>query len=628
MKKVIIRILGLAILVAAGYGGYRYYKQMPQRQEQVATAKVQRGDVVIRAYTRGELRAVRSFSISAPNLFGTVQVTRLAPMGALANEKDLVVEYDDSERQAALEEDRLAVQSVDESIKQVTANQGVTQSEDALSLLKARYAVRSAELAVQRNPVLDPIDAKKNILSLEQTRRALADLENDVQSRKAQLDSQMAVFRETRNRNMLDVSRELQRIAMTKALTPITGLVALKQNRSFNFNFGQQMPDIREGDQLMPGMPVADVLDLSEVEVTAKVGELDRANLIEGQECTVQLDSIPDKQFHGKIKTLSGTATTDVYSGDPSKKFDVVFSLNMRELLSGLGMKPADIDRIMQTAAANAKKNLTASTAAPGSEGQGEEGQGEGGAQGMRRGGGGEGGRGEGGGSGRGGRSGMSDEQRQKMRQMMQQLQNGTPEERQKMIEQFNQTMGGRGARGRGGEDQAGGTGRAGVPFGFGGQAAGGRGGSGAQETGRAGDNTLQMLMSRYSGSQFTEEERDNAKLPLPPQQDSQLQELLRPGLLADVEITVEKIPDALHVPAQAIFQKNGKPTVFVKQKNGKFEPLVVQLGKQSESLMVLTSGVSAGQIVALSDPTVNRNGKKESEKKSEANPMGAMGGK
>ena len=480
----------------------------------------------------------------------------------------------------------------------------------------------------RRNPVLDPIDAKKNILALEQTQRALADLEADVKSRQTQLDSQMAVFQETRNRNVLDVSRELQRIAMTKALTPITGLVALKQNRSFNFNFGQQMPDIREGDQLMPGMPVADVLDLSEVEVTAKVGEADRANLIEGQECTLQLDSVPDKQFHGKIKTLSGTATTDVFSGDPSKKFDVVFSVDMRELLAGLGMKEADIDRIMRTAVENAKKNLTASTVASGGEDQGEEGGGRGGARGMRRGGGGESGRGEGGGSGRGGgRSGMSDEQRQKMRQMMQQVQNGTPEERQKALEQFTQTMGGRGATGRGG-DQAAGSGRAGVPFGFGGaQAGAGRGGQGA--VGRAGDNTLEVLMSRYSGSQFSEEERSNAKLPVPPEQDSQVQVLLRPGLLADVEITVEKIPDALHIPAQAIFQKNGKPTVFVEQKNGRFVAREVGLAKQSESLMVLTSGVNPGEIVALSDPTLDRNGKKEKgDKKSEANPMGAMGGK
>ena len=96
---------------------------------------------------------------------------------------------------------------------------------------------------------------------------------------------------------------------LCKTLAPITGLVATKQNRAGNFNFGQQMPDIREGDTLQPGMPVADILDLSEVEVWAKVGELDRANLKEGQDATLQLDAIPDKRFGGKIKAMSGTAT-------------------------------------------------------------------------------------------------------------------------------------------------------------------------------------------------------------------------------------------------------------------------------------------------------------------------------
>src|SRR5439155_9108432 len=144
--------------------------------------------------------------------------------------------------------------------------------------------------------------------------------------------------------------------ALCKSLAPITGLVSIKQNRAGNFNFGQQMPDIREGDTLQPGMPVADILDLSELEVWAKVGELDRANLKEGQEAQLQLDAIPDKRFRGKIKAMSGTATSDVFSGDPSKKFDVVFAVDMRQLLGGLGMKPADIDRIMATAEANAKK--------------------------------------------------------------------------------------------------------------------------------------------------------------------------------------------------------------------------------------------------------------------------------
>ena len=630
-KKVIFRLLGLAILVGLGYGGYRFFKQLPERQEQVATAKVQRGDVVIRAFSRGELHAVRSATLLAPNLFGTVQVTRLAPVGSLAHEKDLVIEYDDSERQAAIEEARLGVQQVDEQIKQVKATQAIQSSEDAVTLLAAGYDVRRAELNVQENPILDVIDAKKNILTLDQAKRALQQLQVDAKSRQDQFASQLAVYQEQRNRSLLAVTQELNRIAQTKTLAPMTGLVSIRQNRAGNFNFGQQMPDVREGDTLQPGMPVADVLDLSEVEVWAKVGELDRANLKEGQDALLQLDAIPDKQFHGKIKALSGTATSDVFSGDPSKKFDVVFSVDMRQLLAGLGMKPAQIDGIMATAVENAKKNLGSPspsifTAAPADQAGAPSGMP--GAEDNQDQGGGRGGRG-GGRGGRGG-GGMSQADRQKMQDLIKQSQNGTPAERQKLIEQFTASLTsgpaptGRGGRGGGrqGEGRTG-DGRGSADVGRG-AADVGRGGS----TGRAGDSTLQDLVKRYSVSQYTEEERNNAKLPLPPEEDSQVQVLLRPGLLADVEIQVEKIPNALHVPAQAVFQRNGKPTVFVQDKNKRFVPREVQLVKQSESMMVLASGVQAGDIVALSDPTAQKSGKKETgEKKSTGSPMGGMGG-
>jgi HlyD family secretion protein len=132
-------------------------------------------------------------------------------------------------------------------------------------------------------------------------------------------------------------------------------------------------------------------------------------------------------------------------------------------------------------------------------------------------------------------------------------------------------------------------------------------------------------MMGR-GGSKFSEEERNNAKLPLPPQQDSQVQVLLRPGLLADVEITVENLPNVIHVPGQAVFQKGGKPIVYVKTQQGRFEPREVKVVKQSESMMVLGGGVEPGEIVALADPTAEKGAKKE-EKKSSSNPMSSMPG-
>src|SRR3984957_1281597 len=104
MKKVLIRVFLALFVLGAAYGGYKYFERLPQKQLPVATAKVRRGDVIVRAYSRGELRAVRTVSLIAPNLFSTVQVTKLAPLGSLAKEKDLIVEFDDSERRTALEE--------------------------------------------------------------------------------------------------------------------------------------------------------------------------------------------------------------------------------------------------------------------------------------------------------------------------------------------------------------------------------------------------------------------------------------------------------------------------------------------------------------------------------------------
>jgi hypothetical protein len=655
MKKAIFRTSVLAILVAGGWYGYRYYKQMPERLDLIPTAKVQRGDVVIRAFSRGELRAARTVTLTAPNLFGTVQVTDLAPMGSLGKEKDLIVEYDDSERQSALEEARLSVQSVDEQIKKAKADLAITQSQDAVTLLKTRYNVRRAELDVQRNPTIAEIDGKKNVLTLEQQKRALQQLETDIAARQEQADSQLAVFQEQRNRSLIDVQRELQRIALCKTLAPITGLVATKQNRAGNFNFGQQMPDIREGDTLQPGMPVADILDLSEVEVWAKVGELDRANLREGQVATLQLDAIPDKRFGGKIKAMSGTATSDVFSGDPSKKFDVIFSVDMRQLLAGVGMKPADIERIMATAEANAKKGINAGVnpfAPPPAEATGDD---AGGGRGRRGAGGGGGrrnqdgggaaapagrgaaggdaqGRGQGGadsqgrGQGRGGFASLSDDDRKRMSDLRQKMQAATPEEREKLQKEMSDLMAkagippgqGRG-QGRGADGQGGAPG--GRQGGFGGQGRGGPGGFGG-----VADPIAAMLRRGTNVNGYTDEDRKNAKLPLPPEQDSQVQVLLRPGLLADVEIQVEKLPDVIHVPAQAVFQKNGQYLVYVHAKDGKFEPRPVQLVKQSESMMVIASGVTAGEVVAMADPTADK--KKNGEKKSSAGAaMGGMGG-
>src|SRR5690606_37220720 len=125
--------------------------------------------------------------------------------------------------------------------------------------------------------------------------------------------------------------------------------------------FGSEVPDLREGDEIYPGSPVVDVLDLSELEIVAKESEVDRANLREGQNVKIRLDALPGEVFNGKVKSLSTTASSNVMSGDPSKKFDVLFSIDMQALLKATGATPEEIRQIEETPRHNRAKSSSQS---------------------------------------------------------------------------------------------------------------------------------------------------------------------------------------------------------------------------------------------------------------------------
>ena len=113
-----------------------------------------------------------------------------------------------------------------------------------------------------------------------------------------------------------------------------------------------------------------------------------------------------------------------------------------------------------------------------------------------------------------------------------------------------------------------------------------------------------------------TDDERARAKLPPPPEEDSQLSVLLRPGLLADVEIFVEKIPNAISVPNQAVLEKDGRQFVYV-QENGRFEPRYIKIARRSEAVTVVAENLKPGEVVSLGDPFAKKDSGANSKKSS-----------
>ena len=81
-----------------------------------------------------------------------------------------------------------------------------------------------------------------------------------------------------------------------------------------------------------------------------------------------------------------------------------------------------------------------------------------------------------------------------------------------------------------------------------------------------------------------------------------EIDDRLRPGMSATVEIVVQLLPDVLVIPAKASTQVDGKPTVFVKDGAGYRRARIEVLASNGTDIVV-ASGLDEGEVIALENP-------------------------
>ncbi len=77
-----------------------------------------------------------------------------------------------------------------------------------------------------------------------------------------------------------------------------------------------------------------------------------------------------------------------------------------------------------------------------------------------------------------------------------------------------------------------------------------------------------------------------------------------KPGITGEVTVIVDRVPDALTIPAQALFQRSGRNVAYVWQAT-QFEEREIQVARRSGDKILIAKGLQKGDQVALSDPTM-----------------------
>jgi HlyD family secretion protein len=311
-RSLILVAAGLVPIGLIGWGGFTLYKKNPVAApvtSDIPTTSVKRGDVTFTVTARGELQGGQSEMLTTPMMGGgQLVLTSLRTPGDQVKDGDIVAQFDTTEQEFKLKEAQADLAEAEQQVVQAEADGHAKEIEAEYELVQAKADLRQAELEARRNPLLAAITARQNTLAVEAAKDHLRQLEHDIPSRKANATAGIAIQEAARNKATVQATTAQRNIDSMTLKAHRTGYVSIQQNTNSNFMFtGMQLPFFQLGDSVRPGMAVAQIPDLSNWDVSSRIGELDRGHLAEGQKVNIRVIAVPNQVFTGHVKTLAGT---------------------------------------------------------------------------------------------------------------------------------------------------------------------------------------------------------------------------------------------------------------------------------------------------------------------------------
>ena len=307
MRKVrgwAIFLFVVLLVGGAASGVYRY------RQTQAAailpSAPAREGDFLVIIRCRGELKAGRSMQIYTP-MVPNLRIAWLAPPGENVKEGEVIVKFDSSSSTQQLQQKEAQLRQAQATLDQALAQAKITAEQDKTELADAQFAVERARLEASKQEIVSRIQGEESKIDYGVAQQKLKVQEATVALHAASDRSRIASLTRQRDQAQSDVDITKARIGQMELKAPISGFL------TFNSNYSQgwmNAKPFKVGDNVWSGMALAEMPDLSTLQVDAKVEETDRGRITVGQDVHIHVDSLPELTIDAKVGQISLLAET------------------------------------------------------------------------------------------------------------------------------------------------------------------------------------------------------------------------------------------------------------------------------------------------------------------------------
>ena len=287
----------LAVSVA-----YRW--QRAGTAEEATLAKVRKGEFLVVVRCRGELRARRSTQVIAPYNVPDLRIVWMAPSGSQVSAEDVVIRFDPSSAQRQLQEKETALEQAQAKLDEAVAQARITAEQDKRDFAEARYNVERAQLEASKQEIVSALQGEQARINLGLSEKSLATREARVALHETAERAKIASLERARAQAEYEVDLTRSRLERMELKTPGSGVIIFSTNNSNISTYSNRVP-YKIGDQVFGGTTLAEIPDLSTLEVEAKLEEIDRGRISPGNDVRIRVDALPELTVPAKLMEIS-----------------------------------------------------------------------------------------------------------------------------------------------------------------------------------------------------------------------------------------------------------------------------------------------------------------------------------
>ena len=315
------RVFGWVVVALVGGGAvFAAFRLGTPPPVEVPTARAQRGEFIISVKGRGEIKSARSVIVTAPQTPES-RIVSLAQPGRPIKKGEVVVEFDPVTQEQNYLDRNSQVRQVDSEIVQAQAQHKIINEQDSMLVMQTQYNLERAKLEASKQEILSEIQGAKNRLDVGVAEGEVTKASASVGAHKQAQEADLSRLGERKDKTVRDMDRAKKYLESMILRAPIDGIVIIMPNFRSGGQFGSSPPPFKEGDRAWTGAPIAEIPDMSELQVEFRIEEVDRGLLKENQPVKIRIDAVPDLEMDATLNWISPIAALMFRSFPPEKNF-------------------------------------------------------------------------------------------------------------------------------------------------------------------------------------------------------------------------------------------------------------------------------------------------------------------